>query len=272
MPYFRHEGIDFHYKDEGEGMPFLFQHGLGGSIEQPSGLYEPVRDVRFVSCDFRGHGETRRFGSPDKFGFAAFTHDLLALLDHLGIARAVVGGISMGAGAALHFALHYPERVSGLVLSRVAWQDEPQPESSRSVYELVARLIRECGAEEGRRRFLETDVYARMAEAYPDAAASLARQFEYPYAEETWPKLEAIPADAPNFDRREWATIQVPTLVLANRLDPLHPFAYGELLASRIPHASFKELVSKSVDPSKHVEQCRAYVSEFLQTLVERGG
>ncbi len=56
------DGIDFHYRDEGRGIPFVFQHGLGGDINQPFGLYRPAADVRLIALDMRGHGETRPLG------------------------------------------------------------------------------------------------------------------------------------------------------------------------------------------------------------------
>lgn len=269
MPNFQHDGIPFYYLDEGERMPFLFQHGLGGSVDQPAGLYKPNPRVRFISLDARGHGRTRLFGSPDKFGFGTFAQDLLALMNDLRIDQAVVGGISMGAGIALHFALQYPERVKGLVLSRAAWEDTPQPAENRDAYAMIAQLIQQWGAKSGQQKFRETDIYKRMAAQFPDAANSLIKQFEYPYVEESWHKFLSIPSDAPNYDRSEWERIQVPTLVLANRLDPIHPFEYGKLLAERIPGAVFKELTSKSVDPIKHVEETRFYIDEFLSTLLE---
>ena len=76
------------YTDVGTGLPLVFEHGIGGDVRQPF----------------------------DRFG-----DDLIGLLNHLGIARAVLGGISLGAGVALNAATRYPERVAGLVLGRPAW-------------------------------------------------------------------------------------------------------------------------------------------------------
>ena len=40
MPIFRHDDIEFHYQDSGSGgRPFVFQHGLGGDVNQPFGLF-----------------------------------------------------------------------------------------------------------------------------------------------------------------------------------------------------------------------------------------
>ena len=52
----------------------------------------------------RGHGQTEACLDPSRISFAQFAEDLAVLLDSLNIERAVVGGISMGAGVALAFA------------------------------------------------------------------------------------------------------------------------------------------------------------------------
>ncbi|TDF98848.1 alpha/beta fold hydrolase [Paenibacillus piri] len=271
MTYFQHAGIRFHYIDEGEGMPFIFLHGLGGSVAQPAGLYKPIPGVRFISLDFRGHGETRELGDPDQIGFDTFSADVFALMHHLQLEHAVIGGISMGAGVALHFALNYSGKVRGLILSRIAWEDMPQPAESQRVFATVARMIETLGAERGKEQFRKTDIYMNMAAVSPDAADSLLRQFDYPHVEETWIKFIRIPADAPSRDRRAWSEIRVPTLILANQLDPIHPYAYGQLAAKTIPHAQFNILTPKSIDAQAHAEQTGAYVGEFLGSLLEGG-
>jgi hypothetical protein len=41
MPNFQHDGITFHYRDTGQGVPFVFQPGLGGDANQTFGLFAP---------------------------------------------------------------------------------------------------------------------------------------------------------------------------------------------------------------------------------------
>ena len=81
--------------------------------------------------------------------------DLVALLDHLEIERAVVGGISLGSAVAVNMALRYPERVRGLVLSRPAWIDRPLPENVR-LYSMIAELASERWCQ-GRARAVSPD-------------------------------------------------------------------------------------------------------------------
>src|SRR5678816_3082409 len=127
MPTFHHDSIAFHYEESGSGLPFVFQHGLGADVTQPFGLFTPPRGLRLIALDVRAHGLTAPLGGPAKLCFRTFAEDLLALFDHLRLERAVVGGISMGAALALHFAVRWPERVLGLVLSRPAWLEKPCP-------------------------------------------------------------------------------------------------------------------------------------------------
>ena len=145
MPHFTHDGIQFHFRDEGAGFPFIFQHGLGADLTQPFGLFKPPAGIRLIAFDARGHGLTMPLGDEKKLCFEAFGGDLLALMKHLEIKRAVVGGISMGAALALHFTLRWPERVAGLVLSRPAWLEAPCPWNTR-IFTLVSGLIRKHGA------------------------------------------------------------------------------------------------------------------------------
>ncbi len=77
-------------------------------------------------------------------------------------------------------------------------------------------------------------------------------------------KLERIPNDTPNRDAAELRVIAVPTLVLANRQDVIHPFAYGEALAQAVPGAEFQELTPKSVSKERHTEDVQGFVGDFL--------
>lgn len=264
MPFFDHDGLRFHYREAGSGVPFVFQHGLGGDVSQPFGLFPPPPGVRLLAFDCRAHGETRPLGDPEKIGIAPFAEDLAAFLDHLGISRAVIGGISMGAALAVRFALRRPARVQGLVLSRPAWLEGPLP--ARPLYAQMARLIREDGARRGLELFKQSPEYADILRQSPDAAQSLALQFEHPRAEETVVKFERIPADAPTSDLRDLARIAVPTLVLANRQDPIHPFEFGEALARAIPGATFREIAPKSVSLVRHALDVQAAIKDFLGT------
>ncbi len=223
MPFFDRDGIRVNYRDEGDGLPFVFQHGLGGDVSQPFGVFTPSTGVRMIGMDFRGHGETRPLGEASKLKIECLADDLVSLLDHLEIERAVIGGISLGAAVSVSTALRYPERVMGLVLSRPAWIDRPLPENVR-LFSMIAELLQTVGAGEGLARFRQTADFKAMERDSPDCATSLVGQFEQPRAEECAERLARLVVDTPCPDRALYARIKVPTLVLGNRQDPIHPW------------------------------------------------
>jgi pimeloyl-ACP methyl ester carboxylesterase len=264
MATFEYDEIQFHYHESGSGLPFVFQHGLGADVTQPFGLFRPPPGVRLLAFDARAHGQTLPTGDAAKLQFKVFGEDLLALLKHLGIDRAIVGGISMGAALALHFALRWPERVLGLVLSRPAWLEAPCPWNVK-MFTLIAALIRKHGAQPGLVEFQRTSEYRETLEKWPDVANSLCLQFQNPRVEETAIKLEHIIQDAPHPDRQAWLEVRVPTLVLGNRYDPIHPLEYATDLARTIPNAEFREITSKSVSLEQHNADVQRHLEDFLR-------
>jgi pimeloyl-ACP methyl ester carboxylesterase len=94
--------------------------------------------------------------------------------------------------------------------------------------------------------------------------------FTHPRALETVVKLEQIPVDAPSFNRQEWKSIHVPTLILANRQDPIHPFEYGEVMTQNIPGAEFRELTPKSANLKRHGKTCSDSSKNFCSNIFQR--
>jgi pimeloyl-ACP methyl ester carboxylesterase len=103
------------YQDSGgDGAPILFSHGFlmdGAMFDAQVAALKG--EFRCITWDERGHGGTRAEGPFTYWDSAA---DALALLDHLGIGRAVFAGMSQGGFISLRAALTAPERVRGLVL------------------------------------------------------------------------------------------------------------------------------------------------------------
>jgi pimeloyl-ACP methyl ester carboxylesterase len=262
MPRFRTSDAIFNYIDEGAGKPLVFQHGLGGDVNQPRTFVVP--GVRLLSFDARGHGGTLASLDPERLTFSSFADDLCSLLDHLTIHAAVIGGISMGAGVALNFALRFPDRTLGLILCRPAWLNERSPQNLQ-VYPQIANLIEQEGIVKGRTLFESYELFQQIRNESVDSAHSLLRQFERPGAEQNFAVLDRMPKDVPNNDSADWKTIRVPTLILGNRQDPLHPIDYAQLLSSLIPSSTFREVTPKSVEPADHVKEVATAISLFLQ-------
>lgn len=262
MPHFTHSGVSLFYKEAGESIPFVFQHGLGADFTQPFGLFKPPAGIRLITMEARGHGSSE-LGQPEQLSIATLADDLAALLHHLEISRAVVGGISMGAAITLNFALRYPARTMGLVLSRAAWLSGPNPFNVK-MFGQVSQLIDAAGPLEGLVIFQASPEYAELLRDYPDTAASLSNQFRHPRAREMAKNLDRIPNDAPIRDLTALRKISVPTLILANQRDPIHPFEYGARLAEEIPGAEFREIAAKSDDLQAHLCQTQSRIEEFL--------
>jgi pimeloyl-ACP methyl ester carboxylesterase len=116
MPYAEINGQRIRFEDSGsEGPPVVLAHGFLMDRE----MFAPQVDAlapefRVITWDERGFGETEFDGEP--FTYWDSARDCLALLDHLGIERAVLGGMSQGGFLSLRAALLEPERVRALVL------------------------------------------------------------------------------------------------------------------------------------------------------------
>ena len=132
-----------HWEDTGGDLPpLVLAHGLlmdgqmfGPQIEALSSRY------RIITWDARCHGQTET--TDDPFTYEDVAEDLKGLLDHLGIARAVIGGMSQGGFVALRFALNHPERVAALILmSTQAGAEDPE---KVVLYESMLEVWEESG-------------------------------------------------------------------------------------------------------------------------------
>lgn len=258
------DGCRLAYESAGAdaGITVLWQHGLGATAAQPVEVFPALAGVRRLTLECRGHGGSA-LGDPDRLSIAQFTEDARALLDHLGVERAVVGGISLGAAIALRLAALHPARVRGLILARPAWVDAPAPDTM-AVYAEVAELLRRHGAEEGARRFAASPRLASIQSVSPDNAASLRGFFARATPHGTVELLSRIPLDGPGVDRDALRLITVPTLILGCDRDAVHPLGYARALQALIPHATLREITSKSVDRHAYVAEFRAAIASFL--------
>jgi 3-oxoadipate enol-lactonase len=104
------------YEDSGGSGPVVvLAHGFLMDRSMFAPQVAALRDrFRVVTWDARGFGETAFDGNP--FSYWDLAQDCFGLLDHLGIDRAVVGGMSQGGFVALRMALLAPQRVVALVL------------------------------------------------------------------------------------------------------------------------------------------------------------
>ncbi|HMF12595.1 MAG TPA: alpha/beta hydrolase, partial [Gemmataceae bacterium] len=199
-----------------------------------------------------------------------------AWLDHLGVARAIIGGISMGAGVALNVAVRYPERVAGLVLSRPAWLAGPMPPENVARYAAIARLLRAVGAADDRGQAIRCALaefeaqgdYQELLASSPDTAQSLRSQLTNERAVDAVARLERLPPDRPLADLRAAEAVLVPALVLARRQDPIHCFRFGARLAAALPGARLVALTPKSIDRERHAAEVQRCLGTFLGRFI----
>ena len=114
------DGTRLRMIDSGNGTPVVFIHGIGASLYSWRHQLPAIRSAgyRVVAFDNRGFG----FSEQPAHGYsnADYARLVVALLDSLGIASAVLVGHSMGGAIAAEVALRYPDRVRGLVLMDAA--------------------------------------------------------------------------------------------------------------------------------------------------------
>jgi 3-oxoadipate enol-lactonase len=110
--------VRIYYEAHGSGTPLVLAYGIGGNVE----MWDVNRDAlaarhHLVLWEPRGHARSASPEDPAKYSFERWVFDLKAVLDHLGIRKAHIGGLSLGAGIATRFALRFPARVRSLVVT-----------------------------------------------------------------------------------------------------------------------------------------------------------
>jgi pimeloyl-ACP methyl ester carboxylesterase len=120
------DGVQLHYEETGSGTPLVFVHEFAGDHRS----WEPQlrhfgRRYRAIAYSARGYPPSDVPASPQAYGQDRATDDILAILDHLGIAKAHICGLSMGAFATLHFGFRYPERAISLCVAGCGSGAEP---------------------------------------------------------------------------------------------------------------------------------------------------
>jgi pimeloyl-ACP methyl ester carboxylesterase len=266
VPTFLHDGVTFNYADAGRGLPFFFLHGLGNDISQPMSLLPEHQGIRLLSFDFRSHGASFPEPGPSTLNIATFADDVAAFQRHLGIETVVLGGTSLGAAVALNFAVRNPCNVLGLVLSRPAWLNVPNP-ANLQILSVVASHIRNYGARKGAEIFAGTTDFKRLQQTSKAAAFSVRRLFDDPLATERVRRFELIPRSTPFETFNELSQLSAATLVIGNDRDPIHPLQTSTVLAEWIPQSRLRIVTSQAVGAEAHRTEVRREILEFLGSL-----
>jgi 3-oxoadipate enol-lactonase len=142
MPTAAINGIQIDYADSGgHGPAVVLSHGyLMDASMFDAQVAALAPEYRVITWDQRGHGGTP---APGPFSYWDSARDALALLDHLGVEQAVLGGMSQGGFLSLRAAMLAPQRVRGLVL--IDSQAGTEAEASRPAYEQLQQTWLEQG-------------------------------------------------------------------------------------------------------------------------------
>jgi pimeloyl-ACP methyl ester carboxylesterase len=208
----------------------VYTHGLLLDSEMNRGLARALaaRGHRVVLLDLLGHGRSDKPPHASEYRIDTYADQVLALLDHLGVDEAVLGGLSLGANVSLWAATQHPERVRGLVLEMpvlewavpsAAMLFAPTLIGVRylaPVFRFTASLARRLP----RTPFGTLNSAVDVASLEPETLAAVMHGV-------------LVGPVAPTAEARR--RVPAPSLVLAHRYDPIHPYDDARNLADQLP-------------------------------------
>jgi pimeloyl-ACP methyl ester carboxylesterase len=141
------DGVKLYYEETGRGTPIVFAHEFAGDIRS----WEPQirhfsRRYRCIAYNARGYPPSDVPPDTDRYSQQRVREDLRCVLDGLGIERAHIVGLSMGAFATLHFGMAYSPRALSLVVAGCGYGAHPD---QRAQFQEQARALAKTMLEEG---------------------------------------------------------------------------------------------------------------------------
>lgn len=126
MPHAHANGIDIYYEVHGAGYPLVLAHGFTTTLEMWRSQIGPFSQrYQLVLYDARGHGRTSSPKELDQYSMEIYADDQRALMEHLGIEQAYIGGLSMGAAITLEFAVKYPQMTRAAIVADASAAEPP---------------------------------------------------------------------------------------------------------------------------------------------------
>lgn len=251
------------YISIGNGVPLLFQHGLTADSSQIGKLLGEIQGLQLMSVDCPGHGKSKLSGTY-RVSFDTYAEEMIRFLDFMNINKAIVGGLSMGAGIAMNMSNRFIDRVLGLILLRPAWIDQRNPHNLQILLE-AAELFQQ---EDGMERFKRSKEWQKINKALPAAAASILGVFADHQQAELPKVIRSMVGDSPLKNLESLSQIQKPCLIIGNEDDPLHPFEMSTKIHEKIKHSSLKKVISRYIDEHLHNEQVKNHIIEFYKNSV----
>jgi pimeloyl-ACP methyl ester carboxylesterase len=239
MPSFTYDGHELHYDEYGSGdRPIVLIHGLlmNNHMFDRLGPELAERGNRVITLDLLGHGRSDRPPEMTNYSILFFAEQVVALLDHLKIKKAVIGGTSLVANVSLETAYQSPERVKGMMV------EMPVLDNALLAVGVIFTPIL-LGLRFGRPLLKGVAGLARQiprTNFLLDLGLDFARQDPEPSAA----VLEGLfsSGSAPHHKLR--VQMDQPTLVIGHHADPLHPFSDSGMLAKELPNSRLIEATS----------------------------
>ncbi|MGH3623855.1 MAG: alpha/beta fold hydrolase, partial [Sciscionella sp.] len=188
---------------------------------------------RVLTLDLLGHGDSDRPAESWRYSMAKWGSQVVALLDHLGVDEAVVGGTSLGANVTLEVSVSAPERMLGALVEMPVLDNAVIAGLATFGPLLFAARFLPCAV---RTTAWTADLVPQGHQWVDVVTDALHQQPEAMAA--TVHGLFFGRVAPPRTTRRQ---IRLPTLVIGHRRDPVHPFGDADMLAAEIADAAFVE-------------------------------
>jgi pimeloyl-ACP methyl ester carboxylesterase len=256
---FEFEGHRLVYDEYGKGarvvvlLPgLLFSRRMHGPLAEA--LAE--RGNRVLCLDLLGHGDSDRPPEMTNYSMTAFGRQVIGLLDHAAVDKAVLGGTSLGANAALEAAAAAPGRVRGLLIEMPVL-DNALLGCAIGFTPLLAGLT--FGAPLAR-------LAGRGARLVPRGTNLLADMLLDWVSQDPKPSASVLQGlffgrvAPPTEERRK---LRQPTLVIGHYRDPIHPFSDSDMLVRELPKARLVE-ASSILELRLTPERLTAEITDFV--------
>jgi 3-oxoadipate enol-lactonase len=252
------DGVPLAYRVDGpeDAPPLILINSLGTDYGMWAAQVAALsRSLRIIRYDIRGHGHSGVSDAP--VTIARLADDLLALLDHLEIARAHLCGLSLGGVIALWLAIHHPERVSRAVFANTAAR-------IGSIESWSARMafVRGGGMVAVRELVLARFFSEQFRARHPEVANSFGAMLE---ASDPAGYIAACAALRDADLRPIVSTIRIPSLIITGMLDEATPVSQAEELHAAI--AGSELVVLPEASHLSNVEQPEAFNTQLLRFL-----
>jgi pimeloyl-ACP methyl ester carboxylesterase len=226
-------------EDSRDGIPVVLLHGLTATRRYVvMGSRALERSGRVIAYDARGHGQSSPAPAREAYTYEELGLDLVAVLDELGVERAVLAGASMGAHTAIWLALRAPERVGGLVVITPGYDPADQENPGRLArWDALADGLERDGVDGFLAAYGEPGVPNRWRETVITVIRQRMALHEHPGA--VAQALRVVPRSRPFGELEELGRVGGPVTVVASGddADPGHPEALAQAYAAAIPGA-----------------------------------